>query len=70
MMKNGKDKGMCECGGMGGSCHRCWGMIALVLGVLVLLNANYGMVSWAMFVGIILVVKGLVKMIWPHCPHC
>ncbi len=63
------DKGMHDCC-VGGSCHKCWGMKALVLGALVMLNASYMVVGWATFIGAVLVLKGIVTMVWPHCPHC
>ena len=60
----------CGCGCKGGDCHRCKGWKMLVLGILVLLNAWYMLVDWWMFVGILITLGGLIKIIWPHCPHC
>ena len=53
-----------------GSCPKCFGGMMLVLGILVLLNAAYDWMSWAFFVGGILALMGLSKIIMPHCPHC
>ena len=63
------DKGMHDCC-VGGSCHRCWGMMALIVGALILLNVYYIRFDWAVFIGGLFVLKGLVKLVWPHCPHC
>ena len=54
----------------GGKCHRCWGGIALVVGILILLNAIYGKFSWAVFIGGLIAIKGIVMLVMPHCPHC
>ena len=53
-----------------GSCNKCGGAMMLLLGILVLLNANYSLVSWAVFIGIILLIKGLKYIVMPCCPHC
>ncbi len=42
---------------------KCWGMSVLVLGVLVLLNAIYGWFGWGVFVGGIIILKGLVLLL-------
>ncbi|MBI4439845.1 hypothetical protein HY638_02645 [Candidatus Woesearchaeota archaeon] len=56
--------------GIHGSCFKCMGAKALVLGILVLLNAYLAVVDWAVFVGIILVLGGIMRMAMPVCPHC
>jgi hypothetical protein len=48
----------------------CWHWKMLILGVLILLNAYYNLVSWAMFIGGILAIKGLLGLLMPHCGHC
>jgi len=53
-----------------GVCHKCLGMKKLILGVLILLNAYLAWVNWAVFVGGIIALAGLLKMLWPNCPHC
>lgn len=42
----------------------------LVLGILVLINVYWPMVSWDKFIGWILVLAGVVKLIMPGCKHC
>ena len=61
-----KEKAVCE----GGICLKCKGAKLLVVGILVLLNTYYGWMSWAYFVGWILVLVGVLKLICPTCPHC
>jgi len=46
------------------------GLIILILGVLILVNAYYAVVGWAIFIGAILVVAGLLKLVIPHKPCC
>lgn len=53
-----------------GACHKCHSGKVLLLGVLILLNVWLDIVSWWSFVGIILVLLGLIKWAWPKCPHC
>jgi uncharacterized membrane protein HdeD (DUF308 family) len=49
-------------------CHpQCMGTKAFVLGVLILLNATYAFVSWAVFVGGALTLMGLIHMMMPAC---
>jgi len=45
--------------------HKGKGVMALVLGLLILANAYWSIVSLANFVGIILVIAGLVKLLMP-----
>jgi len=45
---------------MGGWCGGPWA--GIVLGALVVLNDVYGWVSWATFVGLLLVIHGLLKL--------
>jgi uncharacterized membrane protein HdeD (DUF308 family) len=41
------------------------GVCALVLGLLILANAQWAIVSWPIFVGIIVALAGLVKLAMP-----
>ena len=54
----------------GGVCYKCRSSKILIIGVLVLINAYYAKYDWALFVGWLLVVKGILHMMWPACPHC
>jgi len=45
------------------SWHKCKGAIALVLGLLILANAYWTVLGWAYFIGIILVLAGIIKLI-------
>ena len=48
--------------------HMRWhGAKMLVLGLLVLANAYWPTVDWVTFIGILLVVVGLMKMATPAC---
>ena len=53
-----------------GTCPMCKSLKLIVLGVLILLNAYMAWFSWAVFVGGIITLAGLLKLIWPTCPHC
>lgn len=46
---------------------RCMGSMLLVLGVLIILNSVYAWFNWAIFVGGILALKGLLKLTFPVC---
>ncbi len=61
------ESGMC-C--TGGGCYKCMSGKWVLVGVLVLLNTRYPVVSWSVFIGVLLVLKGLLKVVMPHCPHC
>lgn len=43
--------------------HKGKGVMMLVLGLLVLLNAYYSVLTWANFVGVLLVLCGLIKLL-------
>jgi len=45
--------------------HKGKGGMMLVLGLLVLANAYWSVLSWAMFIGVVLVLGGLCKMLMP-----
>ena len=53
-----------------GYCAKCWGGKYLVVGIVVLATAIY----WPMYIwhvlGILLILKGLMKFAMPHCPDC
>ena len=44
--------------------------MTVIIGILILLNAVFDAVSWVVFIGVILVLLGLMKMFMPYCPHC
>ena len=44
---------------------KCMGGCILVLGVLILLNALYGWMTWGVFVGVIVILKGLIALLHP-----
>ena len=46
---------------------RCMGLKLLVLGVLIVLNTMYSWVSWGLFVGGIVGLAGLLKLVTPKC---
>lgn len=45
--------------------HKGKGVMMLILGLLVLANSYWYFLDWAMFIGLILVLGGLVKMLMP-----
>lgn len=68
-MPKGKDMKMenCDC-----KCHsHGWrGAVMLLVGALVLLNAYYMWLSWPIFIGILIVLKGLKVLVMPRCNCC
>ena len=43
------------------SCHNgCYGGMLIVLGILVLLNAMYSWFTWGVFIGGIIILKGII----------
>ena len=46
-------------------CHSGMGVGLLLLGVAVILNSVYGWLSWPVFVGAVIAIKGLVIMAKP-----
>ena len=57
-------------GCMMGACYRCWGAMKVVAGLLVLANFYLLKLDWALFIGGLLVLGGLVKIAMPNCGHC
>lgn len=62
---------MCE----GGMCHKCHAGKWVILGILVLawnfyLTGNFYAKDWPTFIGILAIIKGIVKLVKPTCPHC
>ena len=57
----------CNCEGM---CAKCMSGKLIVIGAVVLLTAVY----WPMYIwhvlGVLLIVKGVMKMAMPSCGHC
>ena len=45
--------------------HKGKGVMLLVLGLLVFGNAYYSVLSWGMFVGLVMIIAGLVKLFKP-----
>ena len=56
----------------GGVCHQCMAVKLVVIGLVVLANEYYGapFINWFYLLGALLVVKGLLTLVMPHCPHC
>ncbi|MDP3989834.1 MAG: hypothetical protein Q8Q01_01365 [archaeon] len=58
-----------------GICGKCHGVMKLVWGVLLLVNAFVwprwlGVDGWVSFVAVLMVLVGLVKLMKPSCGHC
>jgi len=67
-MVKGKESGMaCHHQGM---CMKCHSGMLLVLGALVLVNSVWNVLSWGIFIGGLLILVGLLKLVKPMCPHC
>ncbi|MBS3123152.1 hypothetical protein J4437_00805 [Candidatus Woesearchaeota archaeon] len=59
---------------MEGMC-KCWGFKKILLGVLILLNAFVwplwsGVDGWVAFFGVLMVIAGLVKLVYPKGCSC
>lgn len=59
------DSGCC-----GGICAKCWSAKYMVLGVIVLANHYWLKWEWAVVIGVLLVLKGIMKLAMPTCGHC
>ena len=46
--------------------HKGKGIMALVLGALILANSYWAILGWADFIGIMFVLMGLIKLLMPH----
>ena len=66
-MVKGKESGMACHHGM---CMKCHSGMLLVLGALVLVNNVWNVLSWGIFIGGLLILVGLLKLVKPMCPHC
>ncbi len=51
------------------SFHKCKSGKMVIIGILILLNAIYGLFSWGIFVGGVVALLGLVGLVHPH-PKC
>ena len=54
---------------------KCWSGKLIILGVLVLiwnwyLTGNFFAKNWPTFIGIVIVIKGILKLAMPCCPNC
>lgn len=57
-------------GCMMGVCNKCMGAMKVVVGLLILANVYFMRLDWAVFIGGLLVVGGLAKLVMPSCGHC
>lgn len=58
-----------------GICGRCHGVMKVVFGLLLLLNAFVwplwiGIDGWVAWLAVLMVIGGLVKLVKPTCGHC
>ena len=68
-MKNMKGSSSCGSCCMG-ACPKCHAFCWLIVGLIFLINAYWPFADWWTLVGILFVLKGLVKMMMPTCSHC
>ncbi len=47
--------------------HKRKSLVMLVVGILILLNTIYGLLSWGVFVGGIIALLGLLGLVHPKC---
>ena len=52
-----------------GCCSKCMGIKMLILGVLIILNSYYMWFNWAVFIGGVIAIKGLIGLIMPSSKH-
>ena len=62
MAKKKMEKKCCS-----GGHHKCIGVCMLIVGVLILINAYFGLVNWGIFIGGIVALKGLIMLVKPCC---
>ncbi|MBI2668699.1 hypothetical protein HYX14_02545 [Candidatus Woesearchaeota archaeon] len=58
-----------------GMCGKCHGVMKLVVGALLLLNAFVwplwlGIDGWVAYVAVLMVLGGFIKLVMPTCGHC
>ena len=56
--------------GCGGVCSKCMGWNYVIFGLLLVLNQMQGWTDTWKLIGILLILKGLLKMFKPSCGHC
>lgn len=59
------DSGCCE-----GVCAKCHGAKYIVLGLVVIANQYWLNWSWALVIGLLFILKGIMKVAMPTCSHC
>ena len=47
--------------------QKCIGICVLSLGILILLNALYGWLTWGVFIGVVVALKGVILLLHPNC---
>lgn len=57
-----------SCCNTGSMCPKCRGYSKLTLAALVLLNTYFTVLSWPIFIGVILAVAGVKQILSPGCP--
>lgn len=53
-----------------GACAKCWGAKYIIMGIIVLVTAMYWLDKIWHVLGVLLILKGVVKLAKPTCPHC
>ena len=56
-----------EMGEMHSKHMKMWGLKMIILGLLVLANAYWLILDWSLFIGVILIIAGLAKLLMPSC---
>ena len=57
---------MCCCGN--GYCAKCNGGCLLVVGLIILANQYWNLISWWTLLGALIAIGGFMKIIMPMCP--
>ena len=63
-----KKAGKSCCSMEGGHNSKCLGGMLICLGILILINAYFGLLGWGLFIGGIIAIKGIIMLIHPCCP--
>ena len=53
-----------------GICGKCHAAKFIVVGLIVLANQYWLKWEWAVLIGLLLILKGLMKLAMPACSHC
>jgi hypothetical protein len=48
-------------------CGKCWGIVIIVIGVVIVANAWLSFINPWLLIGVLLITGGVLRMRWPTC---